>query len=58
MRTGDPVMNLLWTHGGLPTIGMPSGKSSDGLYFGLQLAARFGNDELLFAWASEIEKVL
>ena len=56
--TGDPVMNLLWTHGGLPTIGMPSGKSSDGLYFGLQLAARFGDDELLFAWASEIEKVL
>ena len=56
--TGDPVMNLPWTHGGLPTIGLPSGKSSDGLPFGLQLAARFGFDETLFAWAAKIEEVL
>ena len=56
--TGDPVMNLPWTHSGLPTVGLPSGKSADGLPFGLQLAARFGDDEMLFAWAAQIEEVL
>ncbi len=56
--TGDPVMNLPWTHSGLPTVGLPSGKAAGGLPFGLQLAARFGDDETLFAWAAQIEKVL
>jgi Asp-tRNA(Asn)/Glu-tRNA(Gln) amidotransferase A subunit family amidase len=56
--TGDPVMNLPWTHSGLPTIGLPSGVAAGGLPFGLQLAVRFGADEMLFAWAAEIEKAL
>ena len=56
--TGDPVMNLPWTHSGLPTIGMPSGKNDDGLPFGLQLAGRFGEDETLFVLASQIEAAL
>ena len=56
--TGDPVMNLPWTHSGLPTIGMPSGKNSDGLPFGLQLTGRFGEDETLFVLASQIEAAL
>jgi|TARA_B100002003_G_scaffold133733_1_gene123828 Asp-tRNA(Asn)/Glu-tRNA(Gln) amidotransferase A subunit family amidase len=56
--TGDPVMNLPWTHSGLPTIGLPSGAAAGGLPFGLQLAARFGADEMLFAWATEIEKAV
>ncbi len=56
--TGDPVMNLPWTHSGLPTIGLPSGVAAGGLPFGLQLAARFGADEMLFAWVAEIEKAL
>ncbi len=56
--TGDPVMNLPWTHSGLPTIGLPSGVAAGGLPFGLQLAARFGADETLFAWAAEVEKAL
>ena len=56
--TGDPVMNLPWTHSGLPTIGMPSGKNGDGLPFGLQLTGRFGEDETLFLLASQIEAAL
>lgn len=56
--TGDPVMNLPWTHSGLPTIGMPSGKNGDGLPFGLQLTGRFGEDETLFVLASQIEAAL
>tara|TARA_B110000014_G_scaffold262944_1_gene258235 strand:+ start:1861 stop:3162 length:1302 start_codon:yes stop_codon:yes gene_type:complete len=56
--TGDPVMNLPWTHSGLPTIGMPSGKNGDRLPFGLQLTGRFGEDETLFLLASQIESVL
>lgn len=56
--TGDPVMNLPWTHSGLPTVGLPSGKDAGGLPFGLQLAARFGADETLLAWAAQIEEVL
>ncbi|MDP6793554.1 MAG: amidase, partial [Anaerolineales bacterium] len=56
--TGDPVMNLPWTHSGLPTIGVPSGNAVGGLPFGLQMATRLGYDETLFAWASQIEEVL
>ena len=56
--TGDPVMNLPWTHSGLPTIGLPSGTDATGKSFGLQLAARFGADEMLLEWAARIEEVL
>ena len=56
--TGDPVMNLPWTYSGLPTIGLPSGTDATGKSFGLQLAARFGADEMLLEWAARIEKVL
>ena len=55
--TGDPVMNLPWTHAGLPTIGLPAG-SVDGLPVGVQFAARFGADEQLLAWGEGFEKVL
>ena len=51
-------MNLPWTHSGLPTIGMPSGKNGDRLPFGLQLTGRFGEDETLFLLAAQIESVL
>ena len=56
--TGDPVMNLPWTHAGLPVIGLPAGRSAEGLPLGLQLAARWGEDEKLFEWAQGIESVL
>ena len=51
--TGDPVMNLPWTHAGLPTIGLPAG-DVDGLPVGVQVAAGFGADERLLAVADEI----
>jgi Asp-tRNA(Asn)/Glu-tRNA(Gln) amidotransferase A subunit family amidase len=49
--TGDPIMNLPWTHSGMPTLNLPTGLSESGLPLGCQLAARFGADEALLAWA-------
>ncbi len=56
--TGDPVMNLPWTHSGLPTLNLPAGLSSNGLPMGLQVTARWYADEALLAWAAEIESAL
>jgi Asp-tRNA(Asn)/Glu-tRNA(Gln) amidotransferase A subunit family amidase len=52
--TGDPAMNLPWTHAGLPVATVPSGLSVDGLPYGLQLAGRWGADEELLTWAERI----
>lgn len=56
--TGDPIMNLPWTHSGVPTLGFPAGKNNAGMPLGLQLAARFGQDEILFKMGALIEKGL
>jgi Asp-tRNA(Asn)/Glu-tRNA(Gln) amidotransferase A subunit family amidase len=53
--TGDPNMNLPWTHAGLPAITLPAGRAENGLPLGLQLAARFGADEELLGWARLVE---
>lgn len=55
--TGDPVMNLPWTHAGLPAVTVPAGKGSLGLPLGLQLVARYGADRALLRWAGGIEAV-
>jgi len=52
--TGDPAMNLPWTHAGLPAITLPAGTNEHGLPLGIQLAARFEEDELLLAWAERL----
>jgi len=56
--TGDPSMNLPWTHAGLPTLTLPAGTSPNGLPLGLQLSARFDDDETLLAWAAQLETML
>ncbi len=56
--TGDPVMNLPWTHSGFPTVCLPSGTAQNGLPLGLQIAARWYSDEKLLDWATSIEAVL
>jgi Asp-tRNA(Asn)/Glu-tRNA(Gln) amidotransferase A subunit family amidase len=54
--TGDPAMNLPWTHARMPVVALPV--NSDGLPLGVQIAARPGADEPLLSWAVAIETVL
>ena len=53
--TGDPVMNLPWTHSGLPAVNLPHGRADNGLPLGLQLAGRWQADERLLVWAEMLE---
>jgi Asp-tRNA(Asn)/Glu-tRNA(Gln) amidotransferase A subunit family amidase len=55
--TGDPNMNLPWTTAGLPALTVPAG-AGHGLPLGLQIVARYSDDELLLAWAEELEAIL
>ncbi len=56
--TGDPIMNLPWTHSGLPTVNLPSAYDSAGLPYGLQVAGRWYEDEMLLEWCAELETVV
>ncbi|MFQ5942273.1 MAG: amidase [Anaerolineales bacterium] len=56
--TGDPAMNLPWTHSGLPTIGIPSGWSSNNLPLGIQVTGGWYSDERLLAEAVAVERGL
>ncbi len=53
--TGDPNMNLPWTHAGLPAVTVPAGVGDGGLPLGLQLVAHYGDDEQLLKWAEDLE---
>lgn len=55
--TGNPIMNLPWTHAGLPTLTIPSGYY-EGLPLGLQLCGRWYTDEALLDWSEEIEQIV
>ncbi len=55
--TGDPVMNLPWTHCGLPAVSLPAGTAND-LPLGLQCVARYGADERLLSWAGGLADAL
>ena len=52
--TGNPMMNLPWTHAGLPTITLPMGNSPRGLPLGVQLAGGFMQDSSLIQIAENI----
>lgn len=56
--TGDPNMNLPWTHAGLPAITVPAGVAEDGLPLGLQIVARFDDDAVLLAWAEDMARIV
>ena len=55
--TGDPVMNLPWTHSGLPALSLPAGLVGR-LPLGLQCVAAHGRDESLMAWGAALEAAL
>ena len=56
--TGSPILNLPWTHAGLPTITLPAGLNGAGLPLGLQITASHGADEQLVELAGRFEPVL
>jgi Asp-tRNA(Asn)/Glu-tRNA(Gln) amidotransferase A subunit family amidase len=58
LSTGDWIMNLPWTHAGLPVVNLPSGSSQEGLPLGLQLIGRYMGDEALLSLAGTIENLL
>ena len=53
-NTGDPVMNLPWTHTGMPAITFPFGVSHANLPLGLQVISALGMDEYLLAWSHRL----
>ena len=56
--TGDPTMNLPWTHSGMPAVTVPAGHGSDGLPLGLQCVAALNADERLLGWVGRIAEVM
>ncbi|HJN91923.1 MAG TPA: amidase [Dehalococcoidia bacterium] len=56
--TGNPAMNLPWTHAGVPTITLPGAVANGGLPLGLQLAGRYGQDERLLGVARRVADLL
>lgn len=56
--TGDPVMNLPWTHAMLPAICLPAGRNAAGLPMGLQVTGSIGDDEELLLFALDLERVV
>jgi len=52
------MMNLPWTHAGMPSLTLPAGKAANGLPLGLQVIAPALADEQLLAWAEPIAATL
>ncbi|MBT4096401.1 MAG: amidase [Gemmatimonadetes bacterium] len=55
--TGDPVMNLPWTHAGLPAVSIPAGQVGH-LPIGLQVVAASNRDETLLKWTQVLASAL
>jgi Asp-tRNA(Asn)/Glu-tRNA(Gln) amidotransferase A subunit family amidase len=56
--TGDPVMNIPWSHAGVPAVSLPAGRNGAGLPLGLQVSGRWWADEELLAWARDLESAV
>jgi Asp-tRNA(Asn)/Glu-tRNA(Gln) amidotransferase A subunit family amidase len=56
--TGSPLMNLPWTHAGMPAISLPAGYATNGLPLGLQCIGAFMSDESLLEWAVPLAKIV
>lgn len=56
--TGNSIMNLPWTHAGLPAISLPAGRAENGLPSGLQCVGASMGDEHVVAWAERLAEIL
>ncbi len=56
--TGSPLMNLPWTHAGLPAISFPAGRAANGLPLGLQCVGSFMADERLLKWVAPMGEIV
>ena len=56
--TGDPRMNLIWTHAGLPTLTLPAALDGHGLPLGIQLTGARMQDSALLIAGVVVESVL
>lgn len=52
--TGNSVMNLPWTHAGMPVMTLPTGSAANGLPLGLQVIGATMTDERLVEWAGQL----
>jgi Asp-tRNA(Asn)/Glu-tRNA(Gln) amidotransferase A subunit family amidase len=56
--TGSPLMNLPWTHAGMPAVSLPAGRAANGLPLGLQCVGAFMADESLLKWVAPLAKIV
>lgn len=56
--TGSPLMNLPWTHAGMPAVSLPAGRAANGLPLGLQCVGAFMADEKLLNWATPLARIV
>ena len=57
-KTGDSIMNRIWTSLYVPAITLPVATSAKGLPLGVQLVGPFGADDRLLACAEWVERAL
>jgi Asp-tRNA(Asn)/Glu-tRNA(Gln) amidotransferase A subunit family amidase len=55
--TGNPLMNLPWTHAGMPVLTLPAGHAANGLPLGLQFVAATMADEQLISWTEKLAEL-
>lgn len=56
--TGNAIMNLPWTHAGMPALSLPAGRAENGLPLGLQCVGRFMRDEYVVVYAVAIAEAM